>query len=303
MRVLSTTSPGVMCRVSGPAPHFAAMRTPFLGSEALAAGALTCHALRSRHTAVYPDVLVRRDEVLSAAGKAQAAWLWSRRRGIVAGCSAAALHGAHWVDAARPAEIIHHNRRPPANLVTWSDAIAADEVATIRGVPVTSAARTVLDLGCRRPPEHAVADIDAVLRATGVSVADVVRLADRYPGRRGIRRARRALDLADGGAESPRETWLRLLLVGSGRPRPRTQIRVRDEFGQVVARVDMGWEELRIAVEYDGDHHWTNRRQLARDIRRTEELRDLGWIVIRVVADDTAASILGWVDQAFARRA
>ena len=51
------------------------------------------------------------------------------------------------------------------------------------------------------------------------------------------------------------------------------------------ARLDMGWPESMIAVEYDGDHHWTNRRQLAWDIRRTELLRELGWIVVRVTAE------------------
>lgn len=91
--------------------------------------------------------------------------------------------------------------------------------------------------------------------------------------------------------------------MGNGLPRPQTQIPVRDEFGQIIARVDMGWEDLKIAVEYDGDHHWQNRRQLSRDIRRTEDLRELGWIVIRVTAEDTPASILGWIAAAFARRA
>ena len=64
----------------------------------------------------------------------------------------------------------------------------------------------------------------------------------------------------------------------------------------------MGWPELKIGVEYDGDQHWTDRRQLSRDIRRTEDLRELGWIIVRVTADATEASILGWVEAAFMRR-
>jgi hypothetical protein len=74
------------------------------------------------------------------------------------------------------------------------------------------------------PGDTAIIRIDALLNATRCSVAEIERIADRYPGARGIRRLRTALDLADGGAESPKETELRLLLVRDGLPRPVTQI-------------------------------------------------------------------------------
>ena len=288
---------------SGQPFTLSAVPSPFIGAEAIAAGHLTPYALRSRHTAIYPGVHVARGAPVTAAVKAEAAWLWCRRRGIVAGRSAAALHRAKWVASDRPAEVIHDNRRPPPGLRTWCDVIADDEIAAVGGIRVTSAVRTALDLGCRRKPLHqGVAEIDALLRATRIDAADVESLLLRYPGRRGIRNARDALHLADSGAESPRETWLRLLLIRSGLPRPQTQIRVVDEFGQIVARLDMGWPDLMIAVEYDGDHHWNNRRQLADDIRRAEMLRELGWIVIRVTAEDGDATIIGRVNAAFARR-
>lgn len=279
------------------------MSSPVLGAEAVATGIVTPYALRSTYTAVYPGVHLARGTALSAAVRAEAAWLWSRRRGIVAGRSAAALHRAKWVPDLMPAELIHDNRRPPSGMRTWLDAIAEDEIVTVDGIPVTSAARTALDIGCRRRPlRQAVAEIDALLRATRFDLSETEELLDRRRGRRGIVGARRALALADGGAESPRETWLRLVLIRAGMPRPQTQIRVPDEFGQIVARLDMGWPDLKIAVEYDGDHHWTNRGQLAHDIRRTELLRELGWIVIRVTAEDGDATIVGRVRAAFARR-
>ncbi len=280
------------------------MTALFLGAEAVAAGRLTPYALRSRHTAIYPGVHIERGAPVTAALRAEAAWLWSRRRGIIAGRSAAVLHGAKWVDSGRPAELIHHNRHPPQGIRTWCDAIADDEVHIIGRLPVTSAARTAVDIGCRRTPlRQAVAEMDALLRATRLGRGDIEVLLARHRGRRGVRNAHRALALADGGAESPRETALRLLMIRAGLPRPVTQIRVFDEHGQIVARLDMGWPELMIAVEYDGDHHWTNRQQLSRDIRRTEMLREMGWIVIRVTAEDGDATILGWVEAAFTRRA
>jgi len=278
------------------------MRGPFIGTEAIAAGQLTPYQLRSRHRMLYPGVYAPKTDEVTAVVRAQAAWLWSRRRGVVAGRSAAALHGAKWVDAAMPAELIGDNRHRPAGVATGADAIADDEVVVIGGIPATSPTRTVLDIGCRRPFDQAVTEMDAVLRATRVPVRDVAALIERYAGRRGIRAARHSLKAADGGAESPRETWLRLLLIRAGFPRPQTQIRVPDDFGGVVWRVDMGWAELKIAVEYDGGHHWASRRVLIADMRRAERLRELGWIVIRVTVEDTEASIIGWVAAARARR-
>ncbi len=278
------------------------MSAPFIGSEAIAAGALTPYQLRTRCTAVYRDVYLARGVELSAAARAHAAWLWSQRRAVAAGHSAAALHGARWVNAGRPAELIHDNRHAPPLIRTWSDRIEDDETIVLGGVHVTNAARTALDLACRYPNGAAVAAIDALARATDLKIPDVERLADRYQGRRGIRRARVALTLVDAGAESPRETWLRLVLLRAGFPVPQTQIPVHDEYGQLVAELDMGWEEVKLAVEYDGDHHWTDRRQFRRDITRSEVLCHLGWIVIRVTAEDTEGGVIARVSAAWPPR-
>jgi hypothetical protein len=148
-----------------------------------------------------------------------------------------------------------------------------------------------------------VAAIDSLARATEFKVADVELLAQRYPGRRNIARARLAITLFDAGAQSPKETWLRLVLVDAGLPRPQTQIPVRDEFGTVIAYLDLGWEHLRVAVEYDGEQHRSDRSQYNWDIRRLEILHRLGWIVIRVVAGDRPAGIVRRVKTALAGRA
>jgi hypothetical protein len=234
------------------------METPFIGREALDGGLLTRHELRGRFTAIYPGVYL--DTGVTARNRAEAAWLWSKRQGVLAGRSAAALHGAKWLDDNAPAELIYANRRPPSGIHTWADYVAEDEIQSISGMGVTTAARTALDLARRRPLDVAVAEVDALLNATRMKVTDVELLAEQHRGAKGIRDARLVFDLVDPGAESPRETWLRLLINRAGYPRPETQIRVRDGFGQVVARVDMGWSDLKIAVEYDGDHHWTDRR-------------------------------------------
>ena len=278
------------------------MSNVLLGSESMAAGVLTRHELRTRYTAIYPNVYLPNDGDLTAAARAEAAWLWSRRRGVVAGRSAAALHGAKWIDPQAPAELLYDNRHRPPGIRTYADRIADDEILLIGEMAVTTPARAALDLACRNPLDRAVTAIDALANATGLKTADVELIAQRYPGRRGLTRARRVLDLVDAGAESPRETWLRLLLVRAGFPAPATQIPVRDEFGQIIARLDMGWEDHKIAAEYDGDHHRTDRRQFSRDIARTETLTAMGWIVIRVTSQDTPGAIVHRVESAFARR-
>ncbi len=279
------------------------MCEPFIGSEAVRSGALTAYRLRSRCIAIHPDVYVPTGTDLTAKTRARAAWLWSRRRGIVAGHSASALHGAKWVDHQAPAQLLYEHRRPPAGIRTWSDQIAEDEFQLVSGVPTTTPARTAFDIACRDSVGNAVAAVDALARATRFNVADAQVLADRYKGHRNVRRARRALTLIDAGAESPRETWLRLLLIDAGYPRPQTQIPVYGEYGELVALLDLGWEDVKIALEYEGDHHRTDRRQFHRDIARYEALPDLGWITIRVTAEDMPGGILRRVAAAWSRRA
>ena len=167
---------------------------------------------------------------------------------------------------------------------------------------MTTPARTALDIACRYPLGKAVAAIDALARATHLKMADVELLADRYKGRRGIRKARTVLDLADPGAESPQETWLRLLVIRNGFPRPKTQIPVHAEYGVLVAVLDMGWEDIKVAADYEGDHHRTDRRRFNRDFRRHEDVTELGWIDVRVTSQDTEGGIVQRLAAAFARR-
>jgi hypothetical protein len=105
-------------------------------------------------------------------------------------------------------------------------------------------------------------------------------LADRHRGARGVSRLRTALDLTDSGAESPQESRLRLIIVRGGLPPPETQIEFRD----LRIRVDMGWREWKVAVEYDGVQHRTDAKQRAWDNERTEMLETAGWVVVRVSA-------------------
>ena len=167
---------------------------------------------------------------------------------------------------------------------------------------VTNPARTAVDLACRYPIDEAVTAVDALARATRLKTAEAQLLSERYPGRRGIKRARLVLDLVDGGAESPRETWLRLLLIRAGFPRPQTQIPVYDEYGQLVCVLDMGWRDIMVGVQYEGDHHRTDPRQFNKDIRNMEIVTGLGWNVVRITSQDCPPDIIRRVASARSSR-
>jgi len=125
------------------------MDGPFIGSEAVAAGVMTRHALRRGYIALHQDVYIAKDTEISPIVRAKACWLRSKRRGILAGFSASALHGARWIDPARPAAVIDTNRRRTRRVNVWADRIEDDEICVIDGMRVTNPARTALDIACR----------------------------------------------------------------------------------------------------------------------------------------------------------
>lgn len=227
--------------------------------------------------------------------------MWSRREGVIAGSAAAFLHGTRWVDRDAPVELIYRNPRCPAGVVVRRELLLEGEVTASGALSVTTPARTGFDLGRRSTLTRAVADLDALMRATGVGCDDIAALARRHHHARGLRQLEKVLSLADRGAQSPKESWLRLVLIRGGLPRPQTQIPVFDEQGYPIAYLDLGWPDVKVAVEYDGDHHRADRNQYVKDIRRRERLEQMGWIIITVVAEDRPADIIKRVLRALAR--
>lgn len=218
--------------------------------------------------------------------RAHAAWVFAGSEAVLTGFSAAAVHGSKWIDPDRPAEVIRagHYRSVPG-LLTYNCQIEADEVAAIAGMRVATPARAGFDLGRRLPRVEAIVALDALCNATKLKPIEVAALAERHRGARGVKHLRAILRDVDGGAESPPETHTRLVIVDAGLPRPETQIGHVEADGWEWARSDMGWRQWRVLVEYDGEHHWTDRKQRAWDIERLARIEELGWTVVRVGAD------------------
>lgn len=273
---------------------------PVIGSEAVAGGALTRGRLRWTYRTIFRDVYIPKSLGRSLEVMTIGAWLWSGRRAVITGRAAAALHGALWVDECAPVELLWRNNHYPPGTIVRDERFQPDEVLSVSGLTVATPARTGFDLARHLPRTMAVSHLDALARATGITEQDIMYLVDRYPGARGNKRARTVIDLMDAGAESPKESWLRVVLIDAGLPRPTTQIRVTD--GQRVAYLDMGWEEPMVALEYDGDHHRTDRGQYVRDIRRLEMVERLGWHVIKVVNEDRPSDVIGRARAALAHR-
>jgi hypothetical protein len=273
----------------------------FRGSEALRDAALTEYQLRRWYRPIFRDIYVPKHCEPSLGDRAAGAWLWSRRRAVVAGSAAAALHGAAWIDLDAPVELIGKSARPHRGLLIRDETLESDEITRVRRLPVTTVVRTAFDLGRHLPRGQAIARLDALMRAQPFSIDDVNALAQRHKGARGLRNLSAAISLVDGGAASPKETWLRLLLLDAGLPKPASQIPLVHG-RRLLAVFDLGWKEYKVAAEYDGDYHRSDRRRFVKDIDKLDIAAEQGWIVIRVVSEHRPRAIVGRVYRALARR-
>ncbi|MBB6351686.1 DUF559 domain-containing protein [Nonomuraea muscovyensis] len=195
-----------------------------------------------------------------------------------------------------PVELIAPGHLALPGCVTHPAPLPAEDATEHRGVRVTTPERTALDCARWLPRLEAVAALDQFARR-GVDLEALWRRAPSW-------HLRDLLSLADPGARSPRESWLRVILVDGGLPRPGTQIHVPLTAGRS-AYLDLGWEPYRLAVEYDGQDHHTSAADQRHDGARREELQRRGWHVIPVRKDvipGQAAALLEHVANALIAR-
>ena len=163
--------------------------------------------------------------------------------------------------------------------------------ASRRGLPASDPITMFLEVATLLPIPDLVAIGDYLVRDPRVldphdirpciSLEELRRVCNEASGR-GVRRARAAAGLVRVGAESPKETELRLLAHGAGLPEPVLQYELFDAAGRWIGSFDLAWPEARLIAEYDGDQHRTSARQYERDIRRFDGAAEAAWRVIRV---------------------
>jgi Protein of unknown function (DUF559) len=164
---------------------------------------------------------------------------------------------------------------------------------TVRGLRTLGPVSAVMSMARETSADDLVVLIDALVtpskryprlslpRSPFTTVSELAAFAERCRGIHGASAFGAAVERARPGADSPKESQSRLVIVAAGLPEPVVQFEVWVD-GVRRAVIDLAYPELKIAIEYEGDHHRTDAAQWAKDIRRQELLESLGWIVIRV---------------------
>lgn len=267
----------------------------FQGSAAVARGLLTAKQLRGTawmrlRQDVYADSRLEYDHELAC----QAAVV-GRPGAVLAGPSAAYLYGVQ--HAAGPGDDVHlivargQYTGSRKGLRIHHTELDDTEVVVRGDSRRTAAARTAWDLAAWLEPVRAVSIIDGLLGLGVLTPDELVDLIRRRRGDRGWLRAARAFDLADGRAESPLESQLRVRLVLAGLPRPVPQHPIQLPSG-LLLHPDLAWPPYKVAVEYDGQWHG-DPDQLHLDRRRLNQLVSAGWIVLHVTSQRLARDFAG----------
>ncbi|MEH3155133.1 MAG: hypothetical protein PGN29_07180 [Gordonia paraffinivorans] len=223
--------------------------------------------------------------VLTATDRIRAAYLSAGPGSVVAGLSAQLLHGVHYPDVDGDVEMIRdlrgQGRRRSGVRFLRTDRLAADDIVEFAGLPVTSVVRTAYDLGRRRPDWLALGHLDDLARSAGLNASELWAYTRDHPRARGICQLRELVGLVDPLAESPGESWTRLVMHRHELPRPESQIEVLDESGIVIARFDLGYRRYKIGVDYDGVDYHSSEQQKLHDQRRDGAVMRRGWIPLR----------------------
>jgi hypothetical protein len=153
------------------------------------------------------------------------------------------------------------------------------DVTTVDGIRVTSVARTITDLARSTSVSTAVVALDAALHRDMVAadeLNDAAAMCRSWPGGR---RIASVLALADERAESPLESYSRLVLRRTALPAPMLQPVISDDRGQFLGRVDFYWDG--VVGEADGRSKYDTRQALIDEKLRQERLEETGLIVVR----------------------
>jgi predicted transcriptional regulator of viral defense system len=223
--------------------------------------------------------------------------------------SAAILHGLALLD--QPPEGLVTVTRPPwlrgsracgKDLKVHAAALSRGQVMLRYGVPVTSVARTVVDLARTSPFKQGVVVADSALHAgktTAEELASVLATCSNWPG---AQRARRVVAFSDHRSESVLESCARVTFDDYGLPAPELQVDIGDE--GFIGRVDFCWLEYLTIAEADGMVKYADPRRAAAQLERDQLLRGAGYKVVhftwRQLFYETDR-VIEWIREAFGR--
>ncbi|MEE6175745.1 hypothetical protein [Mycobacterium sp. 050134] len=256
-------------------------------SRARLAGLLGCGALVRVCHGVYaasdPDVMGALAAVQLMAGQPVVACMGT----------AAALYGFDTERTGRLHVLDPGVRMRPSPKLMVHQRVGAP-LRRVNGRLATAPAWTAIEIArtLRRP--RALATLDAALRVGACSGAELRAAIAEQRGRRGIVKVRELMHHADGRAESPMESEVRLLFVDSGLPMPELQFGILDRHGRRW-RVDFAWPDAMVVAEYDSVEWHLGRDALLHDRLKTARLQECGWMVVPVTVDDIRRDPLGLI--------
>ncbi|MGW4773621.1 type IV toxin-antitoxin system AbiEi family antitoxin domain-containing protein [Nocardia sp. NPDC004278] len=166
-------------------------------------------------------------------------------------------------------------------LIVHRDRVDPAQLEPINGIVTTNAARTCVDLARALPRMDALATLDLALRQ-GLSRAELGVEIERQAGRRGCRQAAELIPLADCRAESPMESRTRLQCIDARLPHPVPQLEVQTQDGP--RRIDLGWRQWQIGLEYDSATWHSGEPAAVRDNPRHNSLTTQGWTIFYTAA-------------------
>lgn len=217
--------------------------------------------------------------------RAEAARLVIPDHAIASDDYAAFVHGAGTRPPSRrhelrPTYIVQHSRyrsRERYAIVRQSTGIPPQDIMEVDGLFLTTPLRTTSDLLRLNYRPHALAAGDVMARTRLVTQEEVAAFVAELHHLPGLAQARQLALLIDPRAESPGESWQRCRILDAGFPRPELQLPVTDSYG-VERRLDMAYEEVLTASEYDGREFHTAATDVSSDMDRRADLsRRGGW--------------------------
>lgn len=236
---------------------------------------ITRHRLFSdAYQQLFRGIFIARDEPISLATWVEAAHLILPDDAVVTGLTALQLRG---LDLGQPLPLRFAVDRPYKTTRPGLQVCQRTNLRARNGiVPNIDAVAEV----CRSSDLlEAVVLVDRALHLKLITPDELAAAGRRCGGA-----VRRVCELSRPGAESVRETKLRLCMVAAGLPEPQLQVELYDDDGWI-GRFDMYIEALRLIIEYDGDQHRTDRQQWTHDIVRLDRARKAGNNVVQVTAE------------------
>lgn len=257
-------------------------RHPFRRSEALAGGISIRELTGPKFQRVFHGVYVAAGVRLNDVERARAA-LMVFPAAFASHATAARIWGGVVTDdhqvhvSVGPGEVRSRRRGIRAH-----QACAAGDLVDHRGIRVSSAARCFCELAT---DDLGLVELvvlgDSLVKSGAVAPDELITAADAWPGRRAAV-ASRAARLVREEVDSPMESRLRMLIVLSGLPEPKVNLTIRHENGDWKLRFDLCYQELKLLIEYDGDHHAVDPRQRSRDLERREQIENMGYRIVTI---------------------